>query len=168
MHHIKRLLQQQSYSYHNILMWAACSLAFFGFLCCNEFTVPSQTSYGPATHLSYNDITMNDCPCLVVIFIKKSKADPFCRGTTITLGATQDMLCPVKALIPYLARRGSQAGPLFICENQHFLTQQVFQSHLMKLLQDLNLDSSCYNTHSFRIGAATSVEAAGLIIESKI
>ena len=37
----------------------------------------------------------------------------------------------------------------------------------MKLLQDLNLDPSCYNTHSFRIGTATSAEAAGLT-ESQI
>ena len=63
----------------------------------------------------------------------------------------------------YLARQGSQAGPLFICNNQNFLTQPAFRSHLkMKLLQDLNLDPSCYNTHSFRIGASTSAEAAGL------
>ena len=88
--------------------------------------------------------------------------DPFRRGTSITLGATRNEICPVKALMLYLARWGSQAGPLFICENQQFLTQQAFRSHLMKLLQDLNLDPSCYNTHTFRIGAATSAEAAGL------
>ena len=102
---------------------------------------------------------------LVVIYIKKSKTDSFHRGTSITLGATRHKICPVKALMLYLARRGSQAGPLFICENQS--TQQTFRSHLMKLLQDLNLDPSCYNTHSFRIGAATSAEAAGLT-ESQI
>ena len=169
MHQIKTVLQQQPNSYHNILMWATCYLAFFGFLLCNEFTVPSQRSYDPAAHLSYSDIAVDDCdnPSLVVIYIKKSKTDPYRRGTSITLGATRNEICLVKALMLYLARRGSQAGPLFICENQQFLTQQAFRSHLMKLLQDLNLDPSCYNTYSFRIGAATSAEAAGLT-ESQI
>ena len=154
MHQIKAVLQQQPNSYHNILMWATCCLAFFGFLRCNEFTVPSQRSYDSAAHLSYSDIAVDDCdnPSLVVIYIKKSKTDPFHRGTSITLGATRNAICPVKALMLYLARRGSQAGPLFICKNQQFLTQQAFRSHLTKLLQDLNLDPSCYNTHRFRIG----------------
>ena len=112
---------------------------------------------------------MDDCdnPSSVVIHIKKSKIDPFYRGTSIKLGATHDEICPIKALMLYLARQSSQAGPLFICENQHFLTQQAFRSHFMKLLQDQNLGPSCYNTHSFRIDTATSAEAVGLT-ESQI
>ena len=96
-------------------MWAACCLAFFGFLRCNEFTIPSQRNYDPAGHFSYSDIAVDDCdnPSLVVIYIKKSKTDPFHRGTSITLGATRHEICPVKALMLYLARRGSQAGPPF-------------------------------------------------------
>ena len=145
-------------------MWAACCLAFFGFLRCSEFTVPSQVGYNPAIHLSFSDIAVDDYnnPSTVVVSIKQSKTDPLGKGTTITLGATQNTLCPIKALLPYLARRGSQPGPLFICENQHFLTQSAFRSHLMTLLDELGLDASCYNTHSFRIGAATSAESAGL------
>ena len=145
-------------------MWAACCLAFFGFLCCAEFIVPSQAGYNPAIHLSFHDITVDDYnnPSTVVVSIKQSKTDPLGKGTTITLGATQNTLCTIEALLPYLARRGSQPGPLFISENQHFLTQSAFRSHLMTLLDELGLDASCYNTHSFRIGAATSAESAGL------
>ena len=93
-------------------MWAACCLTFFGFLHCNEFTVPSQASYDPTMHLSYSDISVNKCdnPSVVVVYIKRSKTKFFCRGTSITLGATHDALYPVKAIIPYLARWGSQAG----------------------------------------------------------
>jgi len=113
-------------------MWAACCLAFFGLLHCNEFTVPSQTGYDPAAHLSYNDIVVDNCdnPSIVVISIKQSKTDPFHQGTSITLGATQGALCPVKALMPYLARRDSHPGPLFICENKNFLTQPTFRSYV--------------------------------------
>ena len=56
-------------------------------------------------------------PLLVVISIRQSKTDPLCKGATITLGATQDTLCPIKALLPYLPRMNSQPGPLLICEN---------------------------------------------------
>ena len=114
MHQIKETLLQHPHSYHSILMWAACCLAFFGFLRCNKFTVPLQASYDPTMHLSYTDISVDkrDNPSVVVVYIKRSKTDPFCRGTCITLGATHDALFPVKALIPYLARQGSQAGPL--------------------------------------------------------
>ena len=105
---------------------------------------------------------------VVVVYIKRSKTDPFCRGTSITLDATQGALCPVKALMPNLPRQGSQAGALFIHENKHYLTQPVFRSYLMKLLQDLNLDPSCYNAHNFRIEAATSAAEAAGLTESQI
>ena len=120
-------------------------------------------------HLSYSDISVDKCdnPLVVVVYIKRFKTDPFSRRTSITLGPTHDALYSVKAIMPYLATRGSQASPLFICENNQYLTQPVFQSYLKKLLQDLNLDPSCYDTHSFRIGATTSAEAARLT-ESQI
>ena len=92
----------QPHSYYNILMWATCCLAFFGFLHCNEFTVPAQRSYDPSVHLSYSDIAVDDCdnPSIIVVDIKKSKTDSFRRGTgtSITLGTTQDEIFPVKAI----------------------------------------------------------------------
>ena len=107
-------------------------------------------------------------PSVVVVYIQRSKTDPFGRGISITLGATHDALCLVKVMYnTLLSKTGFTGWPPFICENNHYLTQPVFRSYLKKLLQDLNLDPSCYNAHSFRIGAATSAEAAGLT-ESQI
>ena len=85
----------------------------FWFLYCIEFTVPSQTSYNPAAHPSYSDIVGDDFdnPSVVVISIKQYKTDTFSRGTSIALGASHNTFCPVKILMPYLARCGSQAGP---------------------------------------------------------
>ena len=78
--------------------------SLFGFLRCAEFTVPSD----PVIYLSFSDIAIDDYsnPSTVVVSIKQSKTDPLGKGKTITLGATQDTLCPIKALLPYLARRG--------------------------------------------------------------
>ena len=38
MHNIKATLAQSHTEYQNIMMWAACCVAFFGCLCCSEFT----------------------------------------------------------------------------------------------------------------------------------
>ena len=51
------------------------------------------------------------------VIIKRSKTDPFRQGVTLFLGRTESPLCPMDALLPYLAVRGNQEGPLFIMAN---------------------------------------------------
>ena len=53
MQSIRRILAMSPEDYNSIMMWAACSLAFSGFLRSIEFTVPSQSEYDPASHLQY-------------------------------------------------------------------------------------------------------------------
>ena len=48
------------------------------------------------------------------IFIKQSKTDPFCKGINIFLGATNNDVCLIKGILPYLAVRGNQKGLLFV------------------------------------------------------
>jgi hypothetical protein len=38
------------------LLWAACCLAYFGFLRSSEFTVPNGATFSQALHLSVHDI----------------------------------------------------------------------------------------------------------------
>ena len=66
------------------------------------------------------------------------------------------------AIIPYLAAKGSHPGPVFILPNGKMLTRDVFGSALNGILAKHNLQTSYYNTHSFRIGAATSTKKAGM------
>ena len=122
---IKTVLRQQPNSYPKYFNEGHLLPGLFGILHCNEFIVPLQRSFDLAAHLSCTDIAEDDYdnPSSVVVSIKKSKTDPFCRETSITLGTTQNKICPVKVIMLCLARRGSQVGPFFICENQHFLTQ---------------------------------------------
>ena len=116
---IKAILSYEPHKYHNIMMWAACCMAFFGFLRCSEFTAPSQEDYDPYTYLSYYDIAVDNrtSPTLLTLQLKQSKTDPFRTGVTLTLGKSHKEVCPVTTLMPYLAIRGSEKGPLFITEN---------------------------------------------------
>ena len=49
---IHSTVAQNPNDYHSIMIWAACSLAFFGFLRCGEFTIPSDSDFDPQAHLT--------------------------------------------------------------------------------------------------------------------
>ena len=94
--------------------------------------------------------------------IKQSKTDPFRQGVTLFLGKTGLPICPVDAILPYLAVRDNRPGPLFILQDGRMLTRQTFGNLLDNVLDQLHLPSGEFNTHSFRIGAATSAKEAGI------
>jgi len=62
-------------------------------------------------------------------------------------------------MLPYLARRGTHTGPLFLMENGQGLTRQYFCTAINAILTELQL---IYNSHSFRIGAATTAAQANI------
>ena len=161
---IMHLISQKPKTYNNSMMWAACCLAFFGFLRVSEFTIPSYTQFDEEVHLCLDDISVDcrDNPQALRLRLKQSKTDPFRRGVSIYLGTTENNLCPVKGILPYLAMRGSRAGPLFIYSDGRGLTRPLFKAALDDLLTDLHLDKKQYNTHSFRIGAAASAKQANI------
>ena len=70
------------------MFWAACTLAFFGFLRSAEFTVPSLTGFSPSLHLQVSDIAVDSSPAPLCmrVSIKASKTDPFPRGCQIHIG----------------------------------------------------------------------------------
>ena len=164
MQKIRRILGQKPKEHDNIMLWAACALAFFGFLRCSEFTVPSQEEYCPKSHLSLQDIAIDSrtSPKMITVTIKQSKTDPFRVGCKLCLGKTSKDVCPISALLPYLAIRGAGYGPLFILASGAYLTRRSFASLLSETLQEAGVVSKGYNTHSFRIGAATTAKEKGI------
>ena len=161
---IKSVLQKNPHRYHNIMMWAAYCLAFFGFLRSSEFTVPSQEAFDIDTHLLPTDLAIDNKtnPQLLTVKIKQSKTDPFGQGVTLFLGRMESPICPITVILPFLAVRGNQPGPLFILKDGIMLTRQLFSKSLDNILDKLHLNCDQYNTHSFRIGAVTSANEVGI------
>jgi hypothetical protein len=145
-------------SFDHVMFWAACCTAFFGFLRVSELTCPGP--FIPSRHLALEDLQFVSTGHFR-LRLKSSKTDPFGEGCTVLLGPSGGTVCPVKALLRYLAIRGSLPGPLFICNNGSPLKPTVVNSWLRSILHSAGLAGN-YSSHSFRIGAATSAAVSGM------
>ena len=151
-------------SQDHIMLWAAVTLAFFGFLRSGEVTVPSDSAFDPAAHLTFDDVKVDNItnPTLLKIRLKASKTDPFRNGIDIVVGRTNNKLCPVTAVLAYLAARGNGPGFLFKFQDGRHLTKPRFVEAVRQALGRAGFDPKAYTGHSFRIGAATTANACGL------
>lgn len=148
----------------SLMLWAAMTTCFFGFLRAGEACCPTASTFDPSWHLCITDIALDShvAPTKLFLTIKASKTDPFRQGVTITLGKTGQQLCPMTSILPYLAQRGAKPGPLFCFADGSFLTRKRFVREVRGLLASAGIDPAPYSGHSFRIGAATAAAQAGL------
>ena len=137
------------------MLWAACCVAFFGFLRSGELTVAEPAGFDPGQHLTMGDVSVDNTekPTCVALRIKQSKTDPFRRGVSIHLHQTNLLI------------RGPQDGPLFRLEDGSPLTRSRLVSELRTALRSAGIDPSKYAGHSFRIGAATTAAACGVPVD---
>ena len=114
--------------------------------------------------LSVDDIAVDSHqdPQVMTIILRRSKTDPFSTGTRLYLGRTGNKLCPISAMLAYLAIRPPTAGPLFTFQDGTPLTRDQLVTHLRQALCQLNVNATGFSGHSFRIGAATAAARAGL------
>ena len=133
------------------MLWASFTLAFYGFLRISEYLT-----------LHWSDITV--CKNELSIKLHQSKTDPFRRGHTIYLHATNSSTCLLHALQLYssLTPNKSLSSPVFSAGQFSPLTREKLNAVIRNLLQQAGCNQSHYASHSFRIGAATTAAAAGL------
>ena len=57
-----------------IMLWAACSMGFFGFMRAGEFTVKSQSDFDPSVSLNTSDISVDSCehPSMVRVVLRQT------------------------------------------------------------------------------------------------
>ena len=116
---IMRVLKQQwntraTRDHDYIMLWAACCMGFFGFMRAGEFTLTQAGQFDPETSLCLEDMAIDSHlnPSMVQVKLKQSKTDPFRKGIFIYLGRTQADLCPVAAILAYVAVRPAVRGAL--------------------------------------------------------
>jgi len=145
------------------MLVAAFCTAFHGFLWVSEFTSPSSASFDPSRHTSLKDL--RQYAHHFKLNLKWTKTDKSRRGQVLLLPARRGPTCPYTALAKYLqSTRSYQSSmaPLFLLRHGRHLTARRFRFHLKRLLQRTGYNPNCYNTHSFRIGSATSAARAGV------
>lgn len=147
-----------------VMLWAAAVLCFFGFFRSGEITVPSINSFDQAKHLSWGDVAVDsvEAPTLLRVKLNKSKTDQLRQGVEVYVGRTGCQLCPVAAVLAYMAIRGDQAGPFFKASDGRPLTKASFTKEVREVLQAIGLPYQNFAGHSFRIGAATAAARAGI------
>ena len=78
------------------------------------------------------------------------------------MGRTNDDLCPVTALLPYLIHCGDAPGSLFQWDNHTPLSKLKFVNHVRHTLLAANVPAHLYTGHRFRIEAPTTAVAASM------
>ena len=64
---------------------------------------------------------------------------------------TENKLCPVSRMLPYLVLRGPSPRPLFVMEDRTPLTRQTFTDLLRNVFTAAGVNQSMYAAHSFRM-----------------
>ena len=152
------------HDYETIMLWSISTLCFFSFFRLGELLSPTNTKYDASSHLSFEDVAVDShsSPSLVKIHLKTSKTDQERKGADVYVGKTGDILCPVSALLTYLAAKGALPGPLFQLQDRTPLTKDYFIQKFRAALTNIGLEASQYAGHSFRIGAATTAAEKGI------
>ena len=161
---IKSTLLQDPYNYDHLMLWAACCLGFFAFLRSGELAVPDTKQFDPAWHLTPQDLAFDSEvePSVLQVHLKGSKTDQLRAGVHLYVGATGNELCPIAAVVTYLAVRGMEPGPLFRLQSGQPLTRAHFVDKVRSAMKAAGMDPSGYSGHCFRIGASTTAAANGV------
>ena len=106
---IRRKWESHGAKWDYMMLWAVVSLSFFGFLRSGEVVVPSDSSYDPGQHLTFEDIAMDNQanPSYLRVSLKQSKTDPFRNGVKIIIGRAEGpaSMSSGRAVLAYMALR---------------------------------------------------------------
>ena len=147
--------------YQSSLLKCMYLLAFHAFARVGEITVCSKQN----NVLLFKDVELvgQELQLKLIVNFRHYKHNSSGRPFQITLKSQPAApFCPILAYQSYATLRGSSAGPLFLDENRHAVTRQLFTKWLKASLSMCGLNSASYKGHSFRIGAATWAAEQGL------
>ena len=158
------------HNYENTVLQAAFTLAFAGFLRVGEFTYKgADMEMGPAFakwFLTKKSVRIKGEGTHMELSLSSSKTDPFRKGITITIAASHDSACPVRAIKRFLASDTHRPvhSPLFCIRKYKQLpfTREYVMNQLQELARGAGFGDGSWNGHSFRRGAATWAAEVGI------
>jgi hypothetical protein len=142
--------------YKQCLVAAMFLSAFHAFLRIGEMVPKGRKDAGSCLQLE--DVSLSPQEAIISILRFKSSKSQGPQFIQLNKGPAP---CPVQALSQYLSARGSQPGPLFICQSGAPLLRREFDHMLKTVLVFCDLDSTRFKGHSFRIGASTEAALQG-------
>ena len=156
-----------------LAFWAACLIAFFGFLRKSTLLPKSSKPSDTQKAILLSDVDVKQDRSAIVITIRHSKTIQFGqrRLTLPFVAVPGSHLCPVEAIVSMLARlKGAQGlpsgQPLFSYVSpekvaQH-LTHTTFSEMLRSALRSSGINPAEYSGHSFRRGGCSHAFALGM------
>ena len=147
------------------MIWAAFTLAFYGFLRCSEFTYPGVHSFRPQFDLGTDCVSFYPslvCPQHIVVTLKSSKTDFSRQGQSVVIAKAPGPVCAVSAMQQFFLTTRPSRGPLFSFRSGRLLTRSAVICLLRDAARCAGLPYHSLKGHSFRIGAASTAAAAGL------
>ena len=150
-----------------LLFKAVFTCMFFGFLRIGEVAADAKNKVQESV-LRRTDIGLHEenGKRVVVINFRVSKNNQFGRLQTVILSAQSDVtVCPVLSIENFLGLAGNSTW-LFSHYDLSPLTKYQLTHVLKRTVQFCNFDNPhLYQSHSFRIGAATSAKERGAMDE---
>lgn len=159
-------------SYDETVTKAAFTLAFAAFLRVGEFTyresdITTESAF-QKWFLTKNSLRLGELnrQSFLELTLPASKTDPFRHGIKLTVAATKDGGCAVKAMRDFMRidTHRPQSAPLFCigrAEQRPFTREHVVRT-LRSLAISSGLGGDAWNGHSFRRGAATWAAQVGI------
>lgn len=138
--------------FHRCCFQAMCALAFHALLRVGEMTSSPNNLHLRHIHIMASSLHIN------FEKFKHSKGKTSQHNIQAESGS---LACPVTCLRRYLLVRGQKEGPLFLRVDGTAVTRREFQADLRRHLAHWGYPVQRYNTHSFRIGAATHMAQKG-------
>ena len=154
-------------------MWRAMmGMAWIGLLRPCEFVVPSQGKYDVTSHASVDNIIFykhdvevkpgsTTKPTRMVFVVKKSKTDQDRMTRDVVVGLTGSSWCPLTMMWDYLSEGARDGHESLFTVNKKPVTYKQMRKVLSEALKSVGLEPKCFGGHSFRIGGAQALAAAG-------
>ena len=145
------------------MIWSACTILFFGAFRSSEILTPDSHKFDPRFSLCAEDIKLvnNSNSRSLALTVKTPKEDRTGKNLTITVHKANSVdICPVVAWEKWRVHNPPQdlGQPAFRWQSGLPFTCRQLNTLLKELL---GADSEGYSSHSFRIGAASTMGSLG-------